>query len=116
MRRWLVAVVMLLSFGLWSFSGGTLARAGERGPVCREPSVVDEMTREVRDHNYYSRVDPKLVTETPTPDPNLVRCQVCVQFAPYNTTRFGEQPVGRCVEHGFEIQILRSGFVVRDLK
>ena len=28
------------------------AFAGERGPVCREESVVDEITREVRASNY----------------------------------------------------------------
>lgn len=116
MRRWLAVVIMVPLFGWVSSGAKTPAVAGERGPVCREPSVVDEMTREVRDHNYYSSVDPKLVTETPTFDPNVVRCQVCVQFAPYNTTRFGDQPIRRCLEHGFEIRILRSGFVVRELQ
>ena len=111
MGRWLVPIVMLVSC-----AAAGPASAGERGPVCRQPSVVDEMTREVRDHNYYGEVDPKLVTETPTADPNVVRCQVCVRSAPYNTTRFGDQPIRQCVEHGFEIQILRNGFVVHDLK
>jgi hypothetical protein len=92
------------------------AIAGERGPVCREPSVVDEMTREIRDHNYYSRVNPRLVTETPTAAANLVRCQVCVQSAPYDTIRFGDQPIRQCLYHGFDVQILSNGFVVRDLK
>src|ERR1700743_2990111 len=92
------------------------AFGGGRGVGCREPSVVDEMTREIRDHSYYSEVDPKLITESPTADPALVRCQVCVQSAPYDMTRFGDRPVGRCLEHGFEIQILPGGFLVRDLK
>jgi hypothetical protein len=111
MIRWLIPCVMLLSFGAMG-----PADAGERGPVCRETSVVDEMTRQVRDHNYYGKVDPKLVTETPTGNPNLVRCQVCVQSAPYYTARFGDQPIRQCLAHGFEVRILRSGFVVRDLR
>jgi hypothetical protein len=91
------------------------AMAGNRGPVCREPSVVDEMTRQIRDRDYYSKVDPRLVTETPTDTPNLVRCQVCVQSAPYAMTGLGERPIRQCLEHGFDVQILRDGFVVRDL-
>ena len=92
------------------------ALAGERGPVCREPSVVDEITREVRARNYYSRIDPALVTEQPTADPRMVHCQVCVESAPYNTIRFGDHPIGRCVERGFAVRILPNGFVVRDLQ
>jgi hypothetical protein len=111
MIRWTIPFVVLLSFGT---AGPTVA--GERGPVCRETSVVDEMTREVRDQNYYGNVDPKLVTETPTGNPNVVLCQVCVQSAPYDTTRFGDQTIRQCLAHGFEVRILRSGFVVRDLR
>ena len=92
------------------------AMAWERGPVCREPSVVDEMTREIRAEDYYTLVDPALVTEQPTSDPNVVRCDVCVQAAPYNMTRFGEQPIRHCVAHGFAVRILHAGFLVRDLR
>ncbi|MDR3529058.1 MAG: hypothetical protein P4L90_00675 [Rhodopila sp.] len=101
---------------LVSAGSGVPALAWERGPVCREPSVVDEMTRQIRDRDYYSIVDPQLVTEQPTADPRMVRCQVCVQLAPYDMTRFGDYPIKRCVAHGFEVQILSSGFVVRDLR
>lgn len=92
------------------------ALASERGPVCREPSVVDEITRQVRGRNYYSRIDPDLVTEQPTADPRVVRCQVCVESAPYNTMRFGDHPIERCVESVFAVRILPNGFVVRDLR
>ena len=88
----------------------------ERGPVCREPSVVDEMTREVRARDYYTSVDPRLVTEQPTADPQVVHCNVCVQLAPYDTLRFGDHPIQRCVAHGFEVRIVPAGFVVRDLR
>jgi hypothetical protein len=111
MRRFAASIIMLISW-----AAAEPAMAGERGPVCREPSVIDEMTREVRDHAYYSRIDAKLVTETQTADPNLVQCQVCVLSAPYDTTEFGDRPIRQCVEHRFEIQIVPSGFVVHDLK
>lgn len=91
------------------------AIAGERDPACRQATVVDEMTRQIAGRDYYGRVDPKLVTETPTAVANVVRCQVCVQFSPYDMTRFGNRPIRRCLEHEFEVRILQRGFVVRDL-
>lgn len=116
MECWMASVALLLSLELLSFGAAAPAIAGDRIAVCREPSVVDEMTRQVRDQNYYSKVNPKLVTETPTGIANLVHCQVCVQLAPYDMTRFGDHPVERCVEHGFEVRVLHSGFVVHDLQ
>jgi len=110
MRRCVAALAVLLS------GAAAPAMAWEPGPVCREASVVDEMTREIHARDYYSRVDPALVTEQLTIDPNVVRCDVCVQAAPYDMTRFGEQPIRHCVAHGFEVRILRLGFVVRDLR
>lgn len=107
-----VRLVMLLLL-----AAGTLpAEAALRGPVCREDSVVDEMTRDIRARNYYSSVDPRLVTEQPTGDPLVVRCQACVASAPYDTLRFGERPIERCLPHEFEVQIKPGGFVVRDLQ
>jgi hypothetical protein len=111
MGRWFVAAIMMVSP-----IAAAPAMAGDRGPVCQERSVVDEITREIRDRDYYSRVNPELVTEAPTQDPTVVRCQVCVQPAPYEMTRFGGQPIARCLEHGFEVRILHSGFVVQDLR
>jgi hypothetical protein len=111
MGRWLAAIGVLVSLATIE-----PAVAGERDPVCRQASVVDEMTREIVDQNYYSEVDPRLVTETPTASPNVVRCQVCVLSAPYDTIRFGDRPIRQCLEHGFEVLILRNGFVVSDLK
>jgi hypothetical protein len=90
----------------------TPALAYERGPACREPTVVDEMTREIRAENYYADVDPRLVTEQPTRDTRVVRCDVCVLYAPYNTIRFGDQPIARCVARGFDVLMLTNGFVV----
>ena len=87
------------------------ARA-QRGPVCREPSVVDEITRVIKTQNYYGHVDPRLITEQPTTDPNIVRCQVCVMSAPYDTLRFGDRPVGQCLFRTFEVQVVTRGFVV----
>lgn len=92
------------------------ALAADRGPVCRQPSVLDEMTREVRATNYYGTVDPRLVTEQPTAAPMVVRCDVCVLYQPYETARFGDRPIARCLPRGFEVQILPDGFVVSALR
>jgi hypothetical protein len=111
MRQWIAIIAVLLAPCTMQS-----ARAGDRGPVCREPTVVDEMTREIRAQNYYAEVDPRLVTEQPTIDQRVVRCQVCVLLAPYDTLRFGDRPMRRCEAHGFEILILSAGFVVRDVR
>jgi hypothetical protein len=110
--RGMAALILLLCVA----GAGLPARAEDRGPVCREPSVVDEITREVRARNYYGSVDPKLVTEQPTVDPLVVRCEVCVQSAPYNTTRFGDRPIAQCQASNFDVQILPSGYVVHALR
>ena len=108
MRRAIAAIALIVT--------AQPVLALDRGPVCREPTVVDEMTREIRTQQYYSQVDPALVTEQPTATSNVVRCQVCVQFAPFNMTRFGERPIRQCLAHEFEVRIVQSGFVVRDLR
>jgi hypothetical protein len=110
MRQWIAIIAVLLAP-----CAAEPARAGDRGPVCREPAVVDEMTREIRATTYYAEVDPRLVTEQPTIDSRVVRCQVCVRMAPYDTMRFGDRPIRQCLAHGFEVLILPTGFVVRDL-
>ena len=71
MRRAIAAIALIVT--------AQPVLALDRGPVCREPTVVDEMTREIRTQQYYSQVDPALVTEQPTATSNVVRCQVCVQ-------------------------------------
>ena len=111
MERWIALLVLLAPIGI-----AQPAKAWERGPVCRESSVVDEMTRQIRLEEYYTRVDPALVTEEATATANVVRCQVCVQAAPYETTRFGDRPIRQCVARDFEVRIVPAGFVVRDLR
>lgn len=108
MRHPMATTLLLLS----AAAGGPPAVGAERGPVCREPSVVDEIAREVEAGNYYDHVDARLVTEQPTADPGVVRCQVCVQSTPYDTTRFGDRPVAQCKPRNFEVRILAQGFVV----
>jgi hypothetical protein len=92
------------------------AAATERGPVCREVSVVDEMARQVRLWNYYGRVESRLVTEQSTADPRVVRCQVCVLSSPYDTTVAGQRRIDQCLPRWFEVRIVAHGFVVRDLR
>jgi hypothetical protein len=111
MKRW---IVMLAALAV--FAAVRPACAWERGPVCRETSVVDEMALMIRARNYYTRIDPKLITEQVTSVANVVRCQVCVLAAPYEATRFGDRPVQHCLAHEFEVRIVPAGFVVRDLQ
>lgn len=108
MVRWMAAaiVVLLAAQG---------ARAAEPGPVCRAPAVVQEMTREIRVRDYYTHVDPALVTEQLSDQSNVVLCQVCVQAAPYDMVRFPARPIRQCRMQAFEVRILRAGFMVRDL-
>jgi hypothetical protein len=90
--------------------------AAERGPVCRAYTVVDEITREITARDYYANIDPRLITEQATSAPNLVRCNVCILQTPYEMTRFGQQPIRRCIAHTFDVRIVPNGFVVRDLR
>lgn len=106
MRVRLVLSALLLVLPAAAFAGG---------PVCRDGAVVDEMAREIKARDYYTRIDPDLVTETPTGRANVVRCQVCVLAAPYDTLRFGDRPARQCRAHSFEIKILDAGFLVHDL-
>ena len=107
MRRTAATLLLLLA--------ATPGFAAERGPACRETSVVDEISRQVRAGDYYADVDPRLVTEQPTAHPRFVRCQVCVLVAPFDTPRFGNRPIAQCKSRDFEVQILFDGFVVRAL-
>jgi hypothetical protein len=111
MERWITMLALAAVLG-----AARPVSAWERGPVCREPTVVDEMTREIRLQNYYTRVESGLVTEQATPVANVVRCQVCVLAAPYEMTRFGDRPIRQCLAHEFEIRIVPAGFVVRNLQ
>ena len=74
------------------------------------------MTREIRAQNYYTWIDPALVTEQATSVATVVRCQVCVLSGPYEMTRFGDRPVRQCLAHEFEVRIVPAGFVVRNLQ
>ena len=43
----------------------------------------------------------------------MVAVRFACKSAPYDTTRFGDQPIGQCLARGFEMRILPNGFVVR---
>ncbi len=109
-------------FGMMTLAGMILVGlmppklAYARDPICRTTSVVEEMTREIRAVDYYTNVDSRLVTEQPTADPRIVRCQVCVELAPYDSLRFGDRPIERCIAHNFEVHIVPRGFVVQELR
>jgi hypothetical protein len=85
------------------------------GPICREPSVVDEIGRQVKSRDYYAKVEAHLITEEPTREANVVRCQVCVLTRPYLMSQFGDKPVPRCLPAAFDVRAVGLGFVVRAL-
>jgi hypothetical protein len=106
------ALVLMVAFS------GPVARSLARPPepVCRQPTVVDVMTRELRARWYYAWLDPVLIQETPTVDGELFHCGVCVKIGMYATGQVGDPPVARCEPHAFSVQTVRNGFVVRYLQ
>jgi hypothetical protein len=84
--------------------------------VCRQQTVLDVMTQDVQARWSYARIDPRRVQEFPTPDGMLVRCDVCVKIDQYDMGRYGDQPLGRCEAHRFNVQVVRNGYVVRYLQ
>lgn len=91
---------------------GGPARAGAPTPICKLPGVIERMTAELGGNPYYTRLDPRLILETPLPDPRLVRCTVCADILLYDTARFGDAPLGRCEPRSFTVRALRNGFVL----
>ncbi len=92
------------------------ATAPEREPICREPSVLEAMERDVRVRNFYARIDQDDVTEIPGDNQNSVRCGVCVLTLSYDARRLQIQPTRWCVYREFVVQALRHGFIVRPLQ
>ena len=111
MKWWIKMLVALAALG-----AARPASAWERGPVCREPTTVDEMTREIRARNCYIQLDPGLVTEQAISAVNVVRCQVCVLSSPYEMTWFGDRPARQSLANDVEVRIVPAGFAVRDLQ
>lgn len=88
------------------------AHATAPAPVCRLPAVIDVMARELRSNPYYTRIGPELIGESPTADPKVVRCDVCLNIILYDTGRFGDVPVARCEARIFTVRAVSNGFVV----
>jgi len=105
--RVIAAALLLAAYPVSAFA--------HTGPICREPSVVDEIAREIKSRDYYAKVEARFITEEPTPKPNVVRCQVCVLTRPYLMSQFGDKPVPRCLPAEFDVRAVGLGFVVRAL-
>jgi hypothetical protein len=91
------------------------ASAGQPQPICIVPSVMDAMSRAIRQRDYYARIEPRLVFEQPAPPTNTVWCGVGVSTLDYNTYRAGGMPLWRCAQYMFSVRALSEGFVVRFL-
>ena len=107
---------LALPLALAIFGFAAPARATAPVPVCRLPAVVEVMLQELRIDPNYTLIDPRLIAEVPTPDPLVVRCDVCLGITLYDTRRFGDSPVARCEVRIFSVRALRKGFVVTVLR
>jgi hypothetical protein len=93
----------------------SVAVAGQQRPICIVPSVLDAMSREIRQRDYYARIEPRLMAEQPASPPNTVWCAVSVSTLSYNTYRADGVPLWRCEQYMFSVRALSEGFVVHFL-
>ncbi len=101
-------------FALLLFAGlAPHARAGGPGPICRVPSVIDVMTRELRRRDPYVRIEPGLIAEYPSVAPNIVLCGVLAQTLRYDASRSDRIPVRYSALHQFTVRAVLDGYVVR---
>jgi hypothetical protein len=89
--------------------------AGQQRPICIVPSVLDAMSRAIKQRDYYARIEPRLMVEQPASVTNTVWCGVSVSTLDYNTYRAGGMPLWRCEQYMFSVRALSDGFVVRFL-
>jgi hypothetical protein len=92
------------------------AWAGEAPMICRAPSVLDLMARDLRQHDYYARIDPRLTEEFSGPVADSVQCSVAVVTLRYDPPLAGNVPLGHCESHVFQVRAVANGFVVRYLR
>jgi hypothetical protein len=105
---------MLRTLALATLLAGVAMPAGATPPppICRVATVVDRMAALLDRNPYYTRLDPRLIVESPTADPRVVRCAVCVAIVLYDIGRLGDYPTARCEARAFTVRALRHGFVV----
>jgi hypothetical protein len=92
------------------------AQATPPGPTCRLPAVVDVAAQALRLNPRYAHIDPARIRESPTPDPRVVRCDLCLTILHYDTARFGDTPAAYCQARGYSVRAVRNGFVVQVLR
>jgi hypothetical protein len=103
-----VLVLLLLFAGL-----APHARAGESPPICRAPSVIDVMTRELRRRDPYVRIERRLIAEYPGVAPNIVICGVLAQTLRYDASRNNGLPVRYSALYEFRVRAVLDGYVVQ---
>jgi hypothetical protein len=87
--------------------------AAPPGPTCRLPAVVDVAAQALRLNPRYAHIEPQRIRESPTADPRVVRCDLCLTILHYDTDRFGETPAAHCEARGYSVRAVRNGFVVQ---
>lgn len=88
------------------------AGAGERGPICRVPSVVDVMRHELRRRDPYVRIRPRLIAEFPSFAPNVVLCRVAAETLRYDASRSDGVPLRYTTLQEFRVRAVLNGYVV----
>ena len=112
-----LSVGMMLGVTVATLSAGASAGEARRpGPICRTPSVLDEMAREVRLQDHYARIEPRLVDEYPGVAPNTVLCGVAVHTLRYDDPYGRDWPLWICMAHQFRVRAVLSGYVVTFLR
>lgn len=92
------------------------ALAGDAPMMCRAPSVLDLMARDLRLRDSYARIAPRLTEEFPSPMANTVQCGVSVVTLRYDPPLAGNIPLGHCESHFFQVRAVANGFIVRYLR
>lgn len=82
-------------------------------PTCRLQSVVDIVAQHLHLDRRYAWIEPLSIAETPSADPRLVHCSLCVTALHYDMPRLGEVPAMRCEPRSFAVRAVRNGYVVQ---
>jgi len=96
---------------LLSLAATPCATAGELQPICRVPSVLDVMAREVRQHDYYASLEPYWLAEAPD-TVNTVWCWITVWTHYYDARVPDMFPLWHWEQYVFRVKALSKGFLV----
>lgn len=88
-------------------------RAGDSGPICRVPSVVDVMRRELHRRDHYAHIERQWIKEYPGLSLNVVLCGVSALTLRYDAASSDDVPLRYVTSHEFRVLALPDGYVVK---